>query len=258
MRSAEPVEPYSAPLGSPVTGPRVGILLSHGFTGSPVSMRPWGEHLAALGYAVEIPLLPGHGTAWTDMVPTRYADYLAEVERCYADLSARCDLVFLGGLSMGGTLVLDLAERHPEVAGLILVNAAVASTNRQLLLLPVLKHVIQAFPAIGDDIKKPGVTESAYDHTPLKALSSLTSAWKRVRAELGRIQCPVLLFRSREDHVVDPSSARIILAGISSADATERVLEESFHVATLDNDAPTIFAESAQFIARVVTARAEV
>jgi len=252
---AQHAEPLSAPGSTTSPGPRIGVLLSHGFTGSPASMRPWGEHLASLGYAVEVPLLPGHGRTWQEMVPTRYADYAAEIESRYVDLAARCDLVFVCGLSMGGTLVLDLAERHPEIAGVVLVNAAVASDNKQLLLLPVLKHLVKAFPAIGGDIKKPGATEGAYDKTPLKSLSSLVAAWKRVRAGLGRITCPVLLFRSEEDHVVDPSSARIILAEIGSTDVTERLLTDSYHVATIDNDAETIFTESAAFIARVAAAR---
>ena len=259
MTTAEPSASAAAAFsaaGTPAPdGRRIGVLLSHGFTGSPVSMRPWAEHLAAEGYAVELPLLPGHGTTWQEMVPTRYDDYLAEIERTYTDLASRCDAVVVGGLSMGGTLALDLAERHPEIAGLVLVNAAVASTNRQLLLLPVLKHVVKAFPAIGGDIKKEGVTESAYDHTPLQALHSLVRAWREVRAGLGRIHCPVLLFRSIQDHVVDPSSARIILAGLGSADVSERVLADSYHVATLDNDAEQIFTESAAFIARITRER---
>jgi carboxylesterase len=227
------------------------VLLSHGFTGAPASMRPWAESLAAAGYAVELPLLPGHGTTWQDMTTTRFSDYTAAIEKAYADLAARTDVVVAGGLSMGGTLVLELAAHHPEIAGLVLVNPAVASTNKQLLAVPLLKHVVRAMPGIGSDIKKPGVTESAYDKTPLKPLASMIAAWKAVRADLPKITCPVLLFRSAEDHVVDPSSGRLILAGISSRDVTERVLTDSYHVATLDNDAPQIFAESAAFVARV-------
>lgn len=250
--------PFSAPGVRDADGRLVGVLLSHGFTGSPVSMRPWGEHLAAAGYAVEVPRLPGHGTTWQDMLDTRFDDYVAEIERTYADLAARCDVVVVGGLSMGGTLALRLAEEHPEIAGVILVNAAVASTNKQLLLLPVLKHVVKTFPAIGDDIKAEGVSEGAYDKTPLKALHSFVRSWKSVRASLSKVTCPVLLFRSADDHVVDPSSARIILAGISSADATERILANSYHVATLDNDAEQIFTESAEFVARVTREKVDV
>lgn len=234
------------------SGKKVGVLLSHGFTGSPASMRPWGEHLAALGYTVAVPRLPGHGTTWQEMSRTTYADWYAEVEREFEKLRANCDQVVVCGLSMGGGLALWLAAQHPDdIAGVVLVNAAVASTNKQLLAVPVLKHVIRAMPGVGNDIKKPGVTEHGYDHTPLRAVHSMMQGWRQVRADLPRVTCPVLLFRSAEDHVVDPSSARIILEQVSSTDTTERVLTDSYHVATLDNDAEQIFTESAHFIARV-------
>jgi carboxylesterase len=250
------IAPHAEPFFSDgVPGPdgrRIGVLLSHGFTGSPASVVPWGRHLAGLGYAVSVPLLPGHGTSWQEMTRTRYDDYYAAIEREFETLKARTDVVVVGGLSMGGCLVLELAERRAgEIAGLILVNPAVASTNKQLLLLPVMKHLVRAFPAIGNDIKRPGVEEHAYAKTPLKPLASLLSAWKQIREDLPKVTAPLLLFRAAEDHVVDPSSARIILGGVSSRDATERVLTESYHVATLDNDAAQIFEESAEFVARV-------
>lgn len=214
-------------------------------------MQPWGDYLGAQGYTVSVPRLPGHGTSVEEMLGTRYSDYRGCIDAAYADLAARCDVVVVAGLSMGGTLVLDLAERHPEIAGVILVNAAVASNNKQLLLLPVLKHLVKTFPAISNDIKKPDTSEEGYEKTPLKPLASLVAAWKPVRADLGAITAPVLLFRSVEDHVVDPSSARIILENVGSRDKSEVLLTNSYHVATLDNDAPEIFATSAAFIARV-------
>ncbi|MGN6162387.1 MAG: alpha/beta hydrolase [Marmoricola sp.] len=236
---------------TPPSGPRIGILLSHGFTGSPASMRPWGEFLAQHGYTVSVPRLPGHGTTVEEMLQTRFADYTTAIESAYQKLAEQCDVVFAAGLSMGGSLVLQLAERHPEIAGVILVNAAVASTNKQLLLLPVLKHLVKTFPAIGNDIKKPGVDELAYRSTPLKPLASMLQAWKQIRADLGKVTSPVLFFRSAEDHVVDPSSARIVLSTVASTDTTEVVLTDSYHVATLDNDADEIFTMSVDFIKRL-------
>jgi carboxylesterase len=234
------------------SGRRVGVLLSHGFTGSPASMVSWGQYLAEQGYAVSVPLLPGHGTTWQEMCGTTFQDYEDALEEEFDTLAARADVVVVGGLSMGGCLALSLAERRPaDVAGLVLVNPAVASTNKQLLAVPLLKHVVKAMPAIGNDIKKPGVSEYAYDKTPLKPLHSMVRAWKQVRADLPKVTAPVLLFRSAGDHVVDPSSARLILAGVSSTDTSERILENSYHVATLDNDAPQIFEESADFIRKV-------
>src|SRR5664279_1311219 len=86
-------------------GGRVGVLVSHGFTGTPESVRSWAEHLAAAGYTVRLPLLPGHGTTWQDTNRTSWQDWYGEIEKAYDELSARCHTVFAGGLSMGGTLV---------------------------------------------------------------------------------------------------------------------------------------------------------
>ncbi len=252
-----PIDPSAAPLSLPARpeltgGRRVGVLLSHGFTGSPYSVRPWGEHLAELGYAVEAPRLPGHGTHWKELNRASWRDWYAEVTRALDKLVAENDDVVVGGLSMGGALALRLAADRPrEVSGVMLVNAAVNSTNKQLLALPILKHVVPGIRGIGNDIKKQGVEEHGYDRTPLRALSSMVAAWKQLRPRLPDVTAPILMFRSSEDHVVDPSSARIIAARVSSTDITERILEDSYHVATLDNDAPRIFAESAAFVARV-------
>lgn len=243
--------PYSAE-GRPeeTGGRRIGVLLSHGFTGSPASMRPWGEALAEAGYAVEVPRLPGHGTSWQEMNTTTWADWSGHLDRVLADLAARCDAVVVGGLSMGGGLVLSLAARHPGlVRGVLLVNPAVTSTNRQLLAAPLLQRVMGSVPAIGNDIKKPGVDEHAYPRTPLRALVSMTRGWAQVREQLAGVRAPVLLFRSAEDHVVDPSSAALIRSRVP--DVMERILTDSYHVATLDNDADRIVEESLDFIARV-------
>lgn len=231
---------------------RIGVLLSHGFTGSPASMRPWGEHLAALGYAVSIPRLPGHGTTWQEMNTTTWADWSAELERAFDELAHRADTVFVFGLSMGGGLALRLAADHPSrVAGLVLVNPAVGSSRKDVKLLPLLQHVIPSLPGIANDIKKPGVQEHGYTRTPLRAAASMFKGYQSLRRDLRHITCPTLLFRSTEDHVVDPSSARVILAEIGSSDVHEVMLEESYHVATLDNDAERIFEDSAAFIERV-------
>ena len=231
---------------------RVGVLLSHGFTGSPYSMTPWAKHLAEQGYAVSVPRLPGHGTTWQELNTKTWNDWSKELTRAFDELAAQVDQVFVAGLSMGGGLALRLAADRPsEVAGLLLVNPAVGSARKDVKLLPLLKHVIPSFPGIANDIKKPGVEEHGYTKTPLKAADSMFRGYKALRDDLGRITCPVLLFRSTEDHVVDPSSASTIQAMLGSTDVRERMLENSYHVATLDNDAPLIFAESAEFIARV-------
>ncbi len=233
-------------------GQRVGVLLVHGFTGSPASTVPWGRALAEHGYGVAVPRLPGHGTTWQELNRTRWADWYGEVERAFEKLRANCDQVVVGGLSMGGGLVLRLAaDRGRDVAGIVVVNAAVHTARKDVLALPVLKHVVPAFPGIANDIAKEGVEEHGYTKTPLRAAHSMIHAWKDLREDLPRVTQPLLFFKSTEDHVVDPSSLQAVKAAVSSRDLTVRMLENSYHVATLDNDAPAIFEESAQFVRRV-------
>ncbi|RIJ76356.1 alpha/beta fold hydrolase [Nakamurella silvestris] len=233
-------------------GGPVGVLLCHGFTSSPVSMRPWADDLAAAGHTVRLPLLPGHGTTWQDMNRTTFEDWFGCVRSELAELITRCETVFVAGLSMGGTLSLRLAETHPDaIAGLILVNPSVLTLRKDLAFLPVLKHLVPALNGIAEDIAKPGQQEKAYTKTPLKALDSLRRTWPVVRKDLDKVTMPVLLMRSAVDHVVEPENARAVLDGVSSSDVTEIVLERSYHVATLDYDADEIFRASRSFIDRV-------
>ena len=235
-------EPFSA------DGGRVGVLLSHGFTGSPVSMTPWGRDLAERGYTVRVPRLPGHGTTWQEMNTTRWTDWYGELDAALTELRERCDVVAVGGLSMGGCLALRLAEQRPDdVDAVVVVNPAIASREKRLALVPVLKHVLPSMAAIGGDIKKPGVSESAYTRTPLKALHSMMQMWTDVQANLGRISAPVLFFRSEDDHVVDDATIGLVKAGLT-APAEYVSLTNSFHVATLDHDAPLIFERTAAFL----------
>ncbi|CAI9419684.1 alpha/beta hydrolase [Nocardioides sp. T2.26MG-1] len=248
--------PYSRPAQPELTGGlRVGVLLSHGFTGQPASITPWGEALASKGYAVEVPRLPGHGTTWQELNTLTWADWYAEITRVFEKLLAENDAVVVGGLSMGGALVLRLAADHPDrVAGVVVVNPALATKRLDVKLLPLLKHLVPSFPGIANDIKLAGAQEHGYDRTPLKAVHSMMQAWPVLVRDLPRITAPVLYFRSREDHVVDEATEPLILAGISSRDVTVTRLENSFHVATLDNDAELIFEDTAAFIRRITAA----
>ena len=235
-------------------GGPVGVLLCHGFTGSPASMRPWAEQLASAGLTVRLPLLPGHGTEWQQMQVTRWTDWYGRLERELLALAQACERVFVMGLSAGGTLALRLAmERSDLVDGVVVVNASVHSRNRALQALPVLRHVLPTVPGICNDIKKSGQDELAYSRVPLQALHSLTQLWDEVTPRLGDISCPLLAFGSDEDHVVEPSNSVEIVQSVSSRDLTFIPLHDSYHVATLDNDAPLIVEQSLAFVERVTS-----
>jgi len=236
-------EPYSH------QGGRTGVLLCHGFTGSPGSLRSWAEYLAAEGLTVSLPRLPGHGTTWQEMNRTRWEDWYAEVDRAFGELQGTCDDIFIMGLSMGACLALRLAELHGnDVRGLVLVNPSVTADTKLFLLAPVLKLIIPSLKGVGSDIKKPGASELAYDRTPTRAAATLPGLWKVTQRDLDKVTMPTLVYRSAEDHVVGPASLAILREALPADRLEIRECADSYHVATMDNDAAAIFAGSLDFV----------
>jgi carboxylesterase len=233
-------------------GGEVGVLLCHGFTGSPQSLRPWARYLAERGLTVALPLLPGHGTRWEDLQITGWQDWYAEVDRELRALRERCAYVFVAGLSMGGALALRLAARHGDaVAGVVVVNPANKVHGLSAYALPVARHLVRTTKGITSDIAEEGVVELGYDRVPLHAAHSLRTFFRRLDVELPQVTQPLLVLRSPQDHVVPPADAARILGRVSSLDVTEVLLEQSYHVATLDHDADRVFEESFAFIGRI-------
>ncbi|HEU5267096.1 MAG TPA: alpha/beta fold hydrolase [Jatrophihabitans sp.] len=244
---APPTVPEAEPFAA--DGGPIGVVMSHGFTGTPATLRPWAEHLAAAGYTVRLPLLPGHGVGWRETNESRWPQWYDTIAVAYREVRARCETVFAAGLSAGGTLVTRLAEEHPDgIAGLVLVNPAYGTKRFDAKLAPLIKWVVRSRPSIGGDIKKPGVMEPADDRTPVVAFASLQQLWKLTVADLAEVRAPILMYRSRVDHVVDELSAQLLKARAINTTVEEVMLEDSYHVATLDNDAPTIFQGSVRFI----------
>lgn len=244
MRVHDFAQPYRGGHGP------VSVLFCHGFTGTPWSLREWAKAVEEAGYRVSVPRLPGHGTTWQELAVTEWMDWYSCVEREFLALRAESEAVFIAGLSMGGALALRLAEQHPDdVAGLVLVNPAVSGTW-QMQTTAVTRYLTATADGLGSDIARPEVTEHSYARTPLAAVHSMTRMWADVRARLDLIYCPVLLFRSPEDHVVPAASSDVVLRQVSSEDITEQLLLNSFHVATRDHDAPQVFAETIDFLAR--------
>jgi len=233
-----------------------GVLVLHGFTGNPSSMRLQADAFAALGYHVELPRLPGHGTSVDDMLPTRWSDWTAEVEAAYQRLAERTGKVVVMGLSMGGALTLWAGLQYPEVAGLVLVNAA--AQPRPADVIEMIEELVEdghtVLPGIGSDIADPDVDEIAYEGTPCQALLSLHHDGIAPMADrYGELTMPLLVYTSRNDHVVPPENSEHIVA--TAGGAVEHVwLDRSFHVATQDYDRDDITAGAAAFVARVTGA----
>jgi carboxylesterase len=234
------------------TGGRTAVLVLHGFTGSPRSVRPWAEGLAAAGFTVHAPRLPGHGTSWQELNRTRWQDWYAVAEAALSRLRADGHEVVVAGLSAGGGLAVRLAQTRPgDVRGVVAVNPSVRGDDPMLRLLPVVRWVLPSVGAIGDDIARPGVSEGAYPRTPLHAAWSLTRMWREVRADLDRVRAPLLVFVSAVDNVVPRVSTTTLVSGVASPDVTVVELSRSRHVATLDHEADLVVARSVDFVHRV-------
>lgn len=242
-------EPYSA------DGGPSGALVVHGFTGTPQSMRGLAEAFARAGFAVELPLLPGHGTSVDDLATTDFADWSGAAERAYTDLAARCDRVVVAGLSMGGLLTAWLAARHPEIAGLIMINGAFAppEPTAQEGVRQLVEQGVTRIPGPGNDVADPSQVELAYTEVPPAAYVSLFQALDALQHDLPAIRCPSLVITSDQDHVVPTGSSEHYAATVSGPVEKMR-LTRSFHVATLDYEHTDIEARAVEFAKRVTSA----
>lgn len=228
----------------------IGALCIHGFTGNPSSMRGLAEAIAAAGHHVELPRLPGHGTAVSDMIPTRWHDWTAEVERAFGELSKRVDKVVVAGLSMGGSLTLWTALHHPEVTGIICINPAAQPQAQEMvdMIRSMVEQGTEVMDGIGSDIADPNVKESSYPQTPLAPLISMVEdGIKPMVPEYPTCKVPMLLVTSKNDHVVDPVQSDQ-LADQWGGQVDRILLDRSFHVATQDFDKDLICEAAVTFI----------
>jgi carboxylesterase len=231
-----------------------GAVVVHGFTGNPSSMRGVAEALAAAGFHIELPRLPGHGTVIDDMLPTRWADWAGEAEAAYQRLQQRAAHAVVVGLSMGGALALRLGADHPEIAGLVCINPVAQPQLPEIIemLRGMADSGTPVLPGIGSDIADPAAKESAYEGTPIEPLVSLlVDGVEPLSHEYAGMRVPLLLMNSPQDHVVEPVQADFLAAQYGGP--LERItLERSYHVATQDYDKELIFESTVAFATRAI------
>jgi carboxylesterase len=241
--------PRPAAFSYPGHGPnaRTGIAICHGFTGSPLSVMPRAEELAAQGFAVSVPLLPGHGTDWRQLARSGWREWYGTFEAAYQELAARTDRCFVAGLSMGGAIALLTAARHP-VAGVSVVNPGLSFYDRRVRVIGVLKYFQRTTLPIQEEQPTAAVTDDGdYSRTPLAAVHELKKLFGAAVRGLHKINAPVQVFKSRADAVVPPTSLLMLRRRLGPRLVDVVELHNSGHVATLDLDAPQIFARSTKF-----------
>lgn len=230
-------------------GNRNGVLVLHGFTANPGSVRILAEAAADAGWSVELPLLPGHGTSIEDLIPKRFSDWLEAAEAALLRLQERCDRVVVMGLSLGASLTLFLGNSHPELAGLVCINPAVQAPPETIAAVQTMVDAgVKWTVGIGSDIADPNSFESAYEETPLEPLKSILVAAGNADFGPENLKQPLLLITSRQDHVVSPEDS-VYLAANYGGDVDHLWLSRSFHVATRDYDRNLVTAAATTFAA---------
>ena len=251
--------PTSAPKGlitdwsADGSGPNkeIGVVLVHGYTGSPSSMRPWAEYLNQQGYTVRVPLLPGHGTKPEDLSEIKWQEWPEKVESVLDELRKNCTKIFICGFSMGGGTTLHLATKHSDkITGIILVNPMIHLPFIGTKLAYLLSRIKKYRSSAGDDIKRPGVTQGGYEVMSTEGIYQILQMLKYTRANLHRVSIPMQLFHSVDDHTLPVSNTEIVMKRVGSLSKERIELTNSFHVATLDYDAEIIFENSLIFIER--------
>ena len=235
-------------------GGEIAILMIHGFTGSTLSVQPWANALHQAGYSVRAPLLPGHGTRWEDLNQTRWQDWYQEVRKNFEELKSKHRRIFVAGFSMGGSLSIRLAAEYgDQVEGLILINPSVYDRRLIMKFVPVLKYFIPSVGGRGTDVARSNPPRHSYGRTPLKALHSLQGLWRTAQRDLHRIEQPLMIGYSPQDHVVDPANSELVIDNVSSIDIREVIFENSYHNVALDHDLELLVESSLAFITDVLS-----
>jgi carboxylesterase len=228
---------------------KVGIIFVHGFTGSPISMRPWADFFSEKGFSVSVPLLPGHGTTPEDLNRVKWKEWPTKVEAELDWMIEQGIKPFIFGLSMGGGLILHLAlSKSREIAGIVLVNPMIHIKFVPHQLAWAILHFQKMRDSVGDDIRKPGITEHGYDFLPVGGLYQLLKMLSYTRKRLHDVTTPLMLFHSKDDHTLPVTNTEMIMKNIGSVKKQRIELVNSFHVATLDFDQEIIFENSFIFV----------
>ncbi len=231
-------------------GGPVGVLLVHGYTATTAEVRPLGQKLHQQNYTVTGPLLPGHGTTPAEMNRCRWEDWAGHLETVYQALAARCRRVFVGGESMGAVLALQLASRHPEIAGVLAYAPALKIPWRSLLLSYLARPFISHVPK--SDAASLNPNWQGYGVNPIPALHQLHRLQREVYRCKLHIRQPLLIVQGRLDKDIDLPAVELWYQQADSPLKELHWLEKSSHVVLLDQEFEQVAAITLKFMERAL------
>ena len=257
-------------LGPESAGPRAHVFAAegrapcvlglHGFTGTASELRPLVDTIAAHGYAVDVPLLAGHGAAPDALQALGFDDWVKSARERFDMLAARHGAVVLCGFSLGSLVAMHLAAERPAgLAGLIVLGNALELHAYSSVPFAVVERLgirvpdwyLVKFRAADMRDRDAAAKITTYDRHPLRAAFEVYLAGKRVRREVGRIVCPTLVLHGKKDLVCRPANARWLAEHVGAKDVTVRVYANSGHVVAADLDKEIVAQDVVRFLERV-------
>ncbi|MBV8249219.1 MAG: alpha/beta fold hydrolase [Comamonas sp.] len=266
----------------PGAGPnaRTGVLLIHGLTGTPAEMRLLGKGLNKQGFTVYGVQLAGHCGSMEDLVESRWTDWLASAESGLQRFARHVDHVVVGGLSMGALLSLAVAERNPEqVAGVCALSTtfrydgwSIPFYTRLAFLLPLFRllgigrrSVFMEAPPYGikDEALRARIVEQMHSGdsaaaglpgNPWWSIIELRALSAHVLAQLDRLRSPCLVLHAKDDDISSVSNAYDIERGAKNAHVELVLLDNCYHMITIDRERRTVIAKMNEFVANIANA----
>ena len=229
------------------------VLLLHGLTANPYTLREVADHYIKNGYTVYAPVIKGHGTSVFDLEKTNYLDWRNSAEQAYDKLAKNHSKIYVVGISLGGLLALDLASDH-DVKGVVVVNTPIKLKSELTELLPLI-YLVSPYSIRGlfSLEELPIATElKLYDSLPLKSVAQLVSYVEFIKPKLKNINAKILVVQSAKDDLVEPESATFILNNVNSKNRDLLILKNSTHINIFKEDQELFKQRSLRFIKEVM------
>jgi len=232
-------------------GPR-GVLLLHGFAGTPPEVLDLGRAVAAAGYSALGPVLAGHGSTPEEMARTRWPDWVGSAQAAFDRLAGRVPRVYVGGQSMGALIALYLAAHNPAIQGVIACATPLSLSDWRVHLLPLGRYAMRYYedrrPSdLGDPTRVDRL--HSYRRRPTVCIQSLVALGRRVRTLLPQIRCPALVLHGRNDRLANPRNAQYVYDRIGSPDRRLVIFERSGHTVTVDWESDLLEATVVRWLA---------
>lgn len=232
-----------------------GILLLHGYTGSPHDMKYLAGELNRSGYSVLVPRLPGHGTNQADFLQSNGEQWLREALDAYLSMSGKYENLGVIGLSMGGILATLLAAQFPVSFLGLLAPGLKTTKERMLHLTPWLKYVLKPYPKeVKEEQTDPDLmflSSEYWEYQFPGQLAEVAKLQKKAVASLRKVVAPTLVIVSEKDGTIPVSVKDLITNKIASDSVRTIVLKKSGHVVTRSCEKEKVAGEIISWIQNI-------